>query len=197
MHKNEIITNIDGILFKNMIINGAINLQNNYHKIDNLNVFPVPDRDTGTNMKITMMSGVASIKDLQSNSIVEVSQVLSKALLMGAKGNSGVILSQFFAGMAIILLNYKKVPSILKSLFNLYKVAIKKLIDPLLNQQGTILTVFRESVNKTIQQKDEFRSVVDVVESFLTNAQATLAQTTNLLPVLKKLVSLIVVELVL
>ncbi|CCP88012.1 DAK2 domain-containing protein [Candidatus Phytoplasma solani] len=187
MHKNEIITNIDGILFKNMIINGAINLQNNYHKIDNLNVFPVPDRDTGTNMKITMMSGVASIKDLQSNSIVEVSQVLSKALLMGAKGNSGVILSQFFAGMADNFIKLQKssinLEEFIQSLQSGYQKAYRSIIKP---TEGTILTVFRESVNKTIQQKDEFRSVVDVVESFLTNAQATLAQTTNLLPVLKK-----------
>lgn len=160
--------------------------------------FSVPDRDTGTNMKITMMSGVASIKDLQSNSIVEVSQVLSKALLMGAKGNSGVILSQFFAGMADNFIKLQKssinLEEFIQSLQSGYQKAYRSIIKP---TEGTILTVFRESVNKTIQQKDEFRSVVDVVESFLTNAQATLAQTTNLLPVLKKLVSLIVVELVL
>ena len=89
-------TNINGSLFKQMIINGAINLKNDLKEIDDLNVFPVPDGDTGTNMSMTMMSGVRDIQASDSISIREISKTLSRGLLMGARGNSGVILSQFF-----------------------------------------------------------------------------------------------------
>ncbi|AGL90969.1 DAK2 Domain Protein [Strawberry lethal yellows phytoplasma (CPA) str. NZSb11] len=187
MKKNKTITNIDGILFQKMIINGAVNLHNNYHKIDNLNVFPVPDRDTGTNMKITMMSGVEAIKNLKNDSIVEVSQILSKALLLGAKGNSGVILSQFFAGMGETFAKLQKnsihLEEFMQSLENGYKKAYQAIIKP---TEGTILTVFRLAVEKTSEQKNKFTSIIDLIELFLNNAKEALKQTTNLLAVLKK-----------
>ncbi|MBP5835968.1 DAK2 domain-containing protein [Candidatus Phytoplasma meliae] len=187
MKQKEMIKNIDGQLFKNMIINGAINLQNNYHQIDNLNVFPVPDRDTGTNMKITMMSGVKAIQNLTTDSIVEVSQTLSKALLMGAKGNSGVILSQFFAGMAATFIHLQKktinLAEFVQSLENGYQKAYQAIIKP---TEGTILTVFREATKETVKHANQFQTITDVIANFLANAQNTLTQTTDLLPVLKQ-----------
>ena len=82
-----------------MVTNGAINLKNNHQEINHLNVFPVPDGDTGTNMQMTMMAGIKEVDALDSKSIVDVSKILSRGLLMGARGNSGVILSQFFRGV--------------------------------------------------------------------------------------------------
>ncbi|WP_024563439.1 DAK2 domain-containing protein [Candidatus Phytoplasma tritici] len=187
MKKDKVIKFIDGQLFKNMITNGAINLKNNYQTIDNLNVFPVPDRDTGTNMKITMMSGVKEISNLEARSIVKVSQVLSKALLMGAKGNSGVILSQFFAGMAQTYQTLNKetinINDFIHSLEGGYQKAYQAIIEP---QEGTILTVFREAVKQTLKSKYQFSTIEDVLSNFLQNAQKTLSQTTELLEVLKQ-----------
>ena len=87
---------VSGTLFKKMVTNGAVNLKNNHKEIDHLNVFPVPDGDTGTNMQMTMMAGIKEVNNLDSQSIVDISKILSRGLLMGARGNSGVILSQFF-----------------------------------------------------------------------------------------------------
>jgi uncharacterized protein len=90
---------VSGTLFKKMVTNGAVNLKNNHKEIDHLNVFPVPDGDTGTNMQMTMMAGIKEVSNLDSQSIVDISKILSRGLLMGARGNSGVILSQFFRGV--------------------------------------------------------------------------------------------------
>src|SRR5690554_639007 len=90
---------VSGTLFKKMITNGAVNLKNNHKEIDHLNVFPVPDGDTGTNMQMTMMAGVKEVKNSPTESIQDISKILSRGLLMGARGNSGVILSQFFRGL--------------------------------------------------------------------------------------------------
>ncbi len=93
-------TVIDGNLLKLLITNGTIALRNDHHRINELNVFPVPDGDTGSNMQSTMMSGVKAIETLEDESVEKVSKVLSRGLLMGARGNSGVILSQLFSGFA-------------------------------------------------------------------------------------------------
>ena len=90
---------LSGTLFKKMVTNGAINLKNNHEEINHLNVFPVPDGDTGTNMQMTIMAGVKEVTNTKSKNIVDVSKILSRGCLMGARGNSGVILSQFFRGL--------------------------------------------------------------------------------------------------
>ena len=90
---------VSGNLFKRMVTNGAVNLKNNHKEIDHLNVFPVPDGDTGTNMQMTMMAGIREIESKEEQSIIDISKILSRGLLMGARGNSGVILSQFFRGV--------------------------------------------------------------------------------------------------
>lgn len=91
---------IDGELFKELVINGAANLSINYKAVDALNVFPVPDGDTGTNMRMTIDAGANEIKKEDTKSIYEISKKLSRGMLMGARGNSGVILSQFFRGIS-------------------------------------------------------------------------------------------------
>ena len=93
-------TKIDGILLKQMIISGANNLYNNYPEVDALNVFPVPDGDTGTNMNLTISSGAKEIATRNDASVYDVAKAFSRGLLMGARGNSGVILSQIFRGFA-------------------------------------------------------------------------------------------------
>ena len=95
------VTAIGRSLLKKMVVNGAINLKNQHKEIDALNVFPVPDGDTGTNMQMTMMSGVSEMNSCSSESMVDLAKSLSRGLLMGARGNSGVILSQFFRGMYV------------------------------------------------------------------------------------------------
>ena len=132
-------TNINGSLFKKMVINGAINLKNDLKEIDDLNVFPVPDGDTGTNMSMTMMSGVRDIQNSESISITEISKTLSRGLLMGARGNSGVILSQFFRGIYTGMENIKgssaTTSEFIDCLVSGYKVAYKAVMTPV---EGTI-----------------------------------------------------------
>ena len=105
-------TVIDGNLFKILITNGTIALRNDHQRINELNVFPVPDGDTGSNMQSTMMSGVKSISAFEDAPIEKVSKSLSRGLLMGARGNSGVILSQLFSGFAKIFKGKEAVNSV-------------------------------------------------------------------------------------
>ena len=94
------IKKMDGVLFKALVIGGAQNFKNNYAEIDSLNVFPVPDGDTGTNMSLTFNSAVKEINNCPDNSFAAISNALSKGALRGARGNSGVILSQILKGIA-------------------------------------------------------------------------------------------------
>src|SRR5574344_2233955 len=91
---------IDGELFKNLVINGSANLCNNYQSVDSLNVFPVPDGDTGTNMRMTIEGGVSEVYNVHEDNIYEMAKKISRGMLMGARGNSGVILSQLFRGIS-------------------------------------------------------------------------------------------------
>ncbi|CAP18464.1 kinase related to dihydroxyacetone kinase [Candidatus Phytoplasma mali] len=178
---------INADLFKKMITNGAINLKNNYKKIDNLNVFPVPDGDTGNNMKMTMMEGIKEINKIQSDSIIKIAEVLSKALLIGAKGNSGVILSQFFAGIYIKLKEINKntinISEFMKTLICGYQKAYQAVSEP---TEGTILTVIRESVEsmKEIEYKDQ--DINELMQKIIKNSEISLEKTPQLLPILKK-----------
>ena len=153
-------TSVSGSLFKKMVINGAINLKNDLKEIDDLNVFPVPDGDTGPNMSMTMMSGVRDIQNSESISISEISKTLSRGLLMGARGNSGVILSQFFRGIYTAMENIKgsaaTVNEFIDCLVSGYKVAYKAVMTPV---EGTILTVMREAGEKIDETRSEFNDV--------------------------------------
>lgn len=178
---------VSGTLFKKMVTNGAVNLKNNHKEIDHLNVFPVPDGDTGTNMQMTMMAGIKEVNSNQSQSIVDVSKILSRGLLMGARGNSGVILSQFFRGLyseiAKIDNGSASVQEFIQALVGGYQMAYRAVMDPV---EGTILTVVRESAEKVLREQSNLNSVEEVLKTYLEQAKETLLKTPDLLPVLKE-----------
>lgn len=179
-------TSVSGSLFKKMVINGAINLKNDLKEIDDLNVFPVPDGDTGTNMSMTMMSGVRDIQNSDTISISEISKTLSRGLLMGARGNSGVILSQFFRGIYTGMENIKgssaTVGEFIDCLVSGYKVAYKAVMTPV---EGTILTVMREAGEKINETRNDFSDIESILVKYVEYAEVSLANTPNILPVLK------------
>ncbi len=178
---------VSGSLFKKMVTNGAVNLKNNHKEIDHLNVFPVPDGDTGTNMQMTMMAGIKEVNNLDSQSIIDISKILSRGLLMGARGNSGVILSQFFRGVyseiAKIDNGSATIEEFIKALVGGYQMAYRAVMDPV---EGTILTVVRESAEKVLIEQPNLQSVEDVLKIYLEQAKETLIKTPDLLPVLKE-----------
>ncbi len=181
------ILNIDVPLLKKMVMNGAINLKNHHQEVDELNVFPIPDGDTGTNMQMTVMSGVREMNNCQSTSIVEVAKILSRGCLMGARGNSGVILSQFFRGLYVAIKEINKdtlnKDDLLQVLISGYKVAYKAVTQPV---EGTILTVVREAACNTEMRKEQFNDCIELLTYYLEQAKQSLANTPNLLPVLKE-----------
>lgn len=178
---------IDALTFKKMIENGAINLSNHYTDIDALNVFPVPDGDTGTNMSMTFTAGVKDALTCQSNRIDEVAKKLSKGLLMGARGNSGVILSQIFRGLYQYLEGKEDVDGLelAQAFVNGSRVAYKAVMRPV---EGTILTVIRESADYTLAFASGKEAVtpLEVIEYLVKEAEESLNRTPDLLPVLKE-----------
>ncbi|MGM9969139.1 MAG: DAK2 domain-containing protein [Anaeroplasma sp.] len=181
------VNSIDVALFKKMVINGAINLKNNHVEIDQLNVFPVPDGDTGTNMSMTVTSGIRELNNCESSSIIECAKVLSRGTLMGARGNSGVILSQFFRGLYVglqnIQHNYLTIEEFMVCLESGCKIAYKAVMEPV---EGTILTVVREAAEKTRLNINCFKTIEDLLECYINEAKISLNNTPNLLPVLKE-----------
>lgn len=180
---------LSGKLFKEMVTNGAVHLKNNHKEIDHLNVFPVPDGDTGTNMQMTMMAGIREVNNLESkdDSIVDISKILSRGLLMGARGNSGVILSQFFRGVYTEISKINKgeadVEDFIQALVGGYQMAYRAVMDPV---EGTILTVVREAAEKVLSEKDNLNTVEEVMDLYVKQAHETLSRTPELLPVLKE-----------
>ena len=176
---------INGIVFKQMVINGANNLANKSKYVDQLNVFPVPDGDTGTNMSMTMTAGAKELVSLNEASIGKVAKVLSRGLLMGARGNSGVILSQLFRGFATGL-EGKDEASIEEIAFALesgVKTAYKAVMKPV---EGTILTVARESAEAAVCKYETVETITDLYELVVNEMQISLDRTPDLLPVLKE-----------
>lgn len=176
---------LTGKLFKEMVLCGANTLHNNHPEIDALNVFPVPDGDTGTNMSLTFLAGAKEIENLDSNNIGEISKKLSKGLLMGARGNSGVILSQIFRGVAMALQGHEEADALLwaQALENGAKVAYKAVMRPV---EGTILTVIREASEAVIKYAKDGMEIEDVFSYFVKEAENSLERTPELLPVLKE-----------
>ena len=169
-------------MLKAMLINAAKNLEKEKAPIDNLNVFPVPDGDTGTNMSLTLKSAANAISD-DLDSLEKVSSKFSHGALMGARGNSGVILSQLISGFAKglkgeeILTNQLMVTSLKEGV----EAAYKAVSNPV---EGTILTVSRESVENL--NPDEFASLADLLEEIISKGRESLAKTPELLPILKQ-----------
>lgn len=178
---------MDGKLFQACLKNGATNLSNHYADIDALNVFPVPDGDTGTNMSMTFSSGVKDALTCTSSRIDDVAKVLSKGLLMGARGNSGVILSQIFRGLYQGLDGKAEVNGLelANAFVNGSRVAYKAVMRPV---EGTILTVIREAADYTLAYANSVEDVtcVQVIDKLVEEAEESLKRTPELLPVLKE-----------
>lgn len=178
---------LNGNGLKAMFESGCNNLLANKNAIDALNVFPVPDGDTGTNMSLTFSNGVSEMKKSGSDSIPVITKVFSRGLLMGARGNSGVILSQIFRGFYQAVKDKEELTvSDIQAAFNRgNELAYKAVMRPV---EGTILTVIRESVEKgkaIIEENPEI-SIEDYMEALCEAAQISLDHTPELLPILKE-----------
>ena len=176
---------INGELLRQMIIAGSNHLFNHYPRIDALNVFPVPDGDTGTNMNLTMTSGSKEVMNIRNDRIGDVAKIFSRGLLMGARGNSGVILSQIFRGFAQALEGKEKadLADFAEAWANGAKVAYKAVMKPV---EGTILTVIRESSSALRSNIDSIDSMQAAMNYLLKEAKESLKRTPELLPVLKE-----------
>jgi len=178
---------IQGQLFKSMLVSGSNHLSNHHHEIDALNVFPVPDGDTGTNMNLTFSAGVKEASALKSEHIGEITKVLSKGLLMGARGNSGVILSQIFRGFFQSVESKKEISALdfSEAFVKGTDIAYKAVMRPV---EGTILTVLRESSKDTFEyvSKQHIVSIEDTLDFMIKRAKVSLENTPNLLPILKE-----------
>ena len=170
-----------------MFISGANNLSNNYKEVDALNVFPIPDGDTGTNMMMTIQSGINEIQSVEEDSVGVLATTFSKGLLLGARGNSGVILSQIFKGFGDAIKEKQKLALMDFALaFQSGKEkAYKAVLKPV---EGTMLTVIRESSEALLQFLNENKKVdfVDAMDFMVKEAHKSLENTPNLLPVLKE-----------
>ena len=176
---------INGLVLAEMIDLGSKNLAKNAEKINALNVFPVPDGDTGTNMNLSMSSGAKETAANVVENIGELGKSFSKGLLMGARGNSGVILSQLFRGMSQYIADKKEVNAkeFAEAIQNGVSIAYKAIIKPV---EGTILTVAREAAEAGVKAAENTTSVVEVMEAIYAEAQASLKRTPELLPILKE-----------
>ena len=176
---------IDGQMFKMMVISASNNLYNHYPEVDALNVFPVPDGDTGMNMNLTLTSGAKEVQNRSDNDIYSIAKTFSRGLLMGARGNSGVITSQIFRGFAEALEGKKEINAVelADAFVNGSKIAYKAVIRPV---EGTILTVIRESSENLKKKIRTFSSIEDAFKILLHEAKESLERTPNLLPVLKE-----------
>lgn len=176
---------IDGLTLKKFLISASNNLFNHYPEVDALNVFPVPDGDTGINMNLTMTSGANEINGIQENNAFLIAKTFSRGLLMGARGNSGVITSQIFRGFSSVLEGVEEIDSLL--LAQAFKTgsetAYKAVMRPV---EGTILTVIRESSSVLSRKVKEGMPIERTLEILLKEANASLNRTPELLPILKE-----------
>ena len=176
---------LDGIKFAEMVQMGAHHLYQNASYVDSLNVFPVPDGDTGTNMNLSMTSGAKETEANVVEHIGKTAQALSKGLLMGARGNSGVILSQLFRGFGKTIEKEATIDA--KMLAAAFQggvdTAYKAVMKPV---EGTILTVAREAAAKGVEVAETTDNLIELMEVFVAEARASLNRTPELLPVLKE-----------
>lgn len=179
------ISKINGKLFADMIIHGAQNLSNNADLVDSLNVYPVPDGDTGTNMNLTMTSGREEVENNLSKNIGELGKTFSKGLLMGARGNSGVILSQLFRGFCKNIESESEINSkLLAESFQAgVETAYKAVMKPV---EGTILTVAKDAAQAAIEKANNTEDCIELMEYIIVKANESLENTPNLLAVLKE-----------
>ena len=176
---------IDGKQVRNMFVSGANNLKNHKDLVDKLNVFPVPDGDTGTNMSLTISCAIKELNKVEKDDIGQLGKALSKGSLMGARGNSGVILSQIIRGIAQSIDGKEILTSmdIAKALKNGSDIAYKAVIKPV---EGTILTVVRESGEYAIKAAKKEKDLLKFLEMVIDEANKSLERTPELLKNLKE-----------
>lgn len=180
-----ILKKLNGEQFKELLTNGALNLKANYEEVDSLNVFPVPDGDTGTNMLRTIQGGVTALNGFEVKDLGETGKAVSKGMLMSARGNSGVILSQIFRGICKGLEGKKEVDAV--QLAAAYKVGVKQAYGAVVTPvEGTILTVFREATEVAAKKVTKESTINEFFEEHLKQAAKTLKKTKEILPVLKE-----------
>ncbi|MCY9376720.1 DAK2 domain-containing protein [Bacillus sp. T17B1] len=179
------IRTLDGRTFAEMILAGAQNLSQNASAVDALNVFPVPDGDTGTNMNLSMTSGAREVEQMNTDDIGKVGSALSKGLLMGARGNSGVILSQLFRGFSKSIETKKEINALefAAALQAGVDMAYKAVMKPV---EGTILTVAKDAAKKAITLAEKETDITMLMTAVTEEAEASLNRTPELLPVLKE-----------
>ena len=168
-----------------MFLAGAKNLEAKKEWINELNVFPVPDGDTGTNMTMTIMSAAKEVSSLTNPTMAELAKAISSGSLRGARGNSGVILSQLFRGFCKVIKEYDEidVTILCEACQKAVETAYKAVMKP---KEGTILTVAKGAAEKALELSDETEDVVTFVEEVIKQAEYVLDQTPEMLPVLKQ-----------
>lgn len=178
-------SNITTSLFQEMVQAASTRLGNQAEYVNSLNVFPVPDGDTGTNMGMTIENGAKEVADKPASTVGEVGQILSKGLLMGARGNSGVITSQLFRGFSQAIKDKEELTG--KDLAHAFQsgveVAYKAVMKPV---EGTILTVSRGAATAALKKAEETDDAVEIMRAALDGAKGALAKTPEMLPVLKE-----------
>ncbi|MBQ3268834.1 MAG: DAK2 domain-containing protein [Clostridia bacterium] len=176
---------IDGMLLKEMFVSGAALLTNNRDNVDALNVFPVPDGDTGTNMSQTITSAIKEINAKPYTSVADVSNAAARGALKGARGNSGVILSQILRGFARAMDGHEDIdgPLLAAALRSGANTAYKAVMKP---KEGTILTVIRVIAEEAEEARDKHGDVVELFKLALAVGDAILKRTPEMLPVLKQ-----------
>ncbi|MEI4781990.1 DAK2 domain-containing protein [Streptococcus pasteurianus] len=178
-------SNITTSLFQEMVQAASTRLGNQAEYVNSLNVFPVPDGDTGTNMGMTIENGAKEVADKPASTVGEVGQILSKGLLMGARGNSGVITSQLFRGFGQAIKDKEELTGqdLAHAFQSGVEVAYKAVMKPV---EGTILTVSRGAATAALKKAEETDDAVEVMRAALDGAKRALAKTPEMLPVLKE-----------
>ena len=176
---------INGAMFKEMLLFGTVSIAQAQQAINDLNVFPVPDGDTGTNMSLTIQTAAQELKKIEPATVDQAVSVTASALLRGARGNSGVILSLLFRGIAKELKGCKEADgaAFAAAMQEGVAAAYKAVMKP---AEGTILTVSRLAAERAVNAAEEHNSVEYVIEQAIAQGEITLAQTTDMNPVLKK-----------
>lgn len=171
--------------FRAMVEIGEMRLSENAEFVNSLNVFPVPDGDTGTNMMLSFKSGAERVANSTATTVGDLAQDLAKGLLMGARGNSGVILSQLFRGFSKAVVGKEVITGeeLAQAFTNGVETAYKAVMKPV---EGTILTVARESAKRGVRKLETSNDIIEVMGSVLRGSEKSLAKTPDLLPVLKE-----------
>ena len=179
------LTTINAELLKTAFISGANNISNKKEYINELNVFPVPDGDTGTNMTLTIMSAVAEVNEVKEPTMANLAKAISGGSLRGARGNSGVILSQILRGFCREIKDEKEInqEGLAKGFSRAVETAYKAVMKP---KEGTILTVARAMAEKAAEIINEYEDINDYLEQIIIYGDEALAGTPELLPVLKE-----------